>query len=868
MALFKAFRGSRASLDAVGKHDGYAYFCTDDGSFHIDFVDSDGNLQRKQISAGEAEKLTGYSIATSLLYASDTRIPTAKAVQNSLNTLQRKIVHANWATNDSSKRPYVKNRTHWIEYEKGEELISFSFEAETTYVNGYRAMTFTEETEAALTTLKTLLVEGTMYIVVHNNIQYECVVGHGFMSDEIFLGNMWLKSSSNEDTEEQFLIRPNDSGYSRLASIGAGTQSITIYAANEIVHPLDEKFLPETAVMQEDISGFAPIDSPEFLNSISLGRAEDSTVGASSVALGSNVEASGYNAVAIGSGAVASGPFAVAIGNGTTASQYCAYAEGDHSVASGAMSHAENGATAKGTSSHAEGCSTTEGSYAHAEGYQTQAIGSISHTEGWQTEAYGGNSHAEGSLTVAQGGNSHAEGYGTITQVMAQHVQGKYNTKEVFSESLTTGSGSFGFSTYYVADSYTFDESTGNFTLVDATLVSVLCNSTDKKYFSEGAQVNTKIYSFIEITSNESNTVAGSYECIQSVISNDYAHVLGNGTDDENRSNAHTIDWNGNAWFQGDVYVGGASQSDAAAERLAKISEIPEGFSGSWNDLTDKPFGEIEVEGEVLLPETTFSGTYTTYDYYSAGNAIYLGDYSKQQAIVVEFDGALYTTTRWSYYTGGSDIYGIGDVDLDPTYGDYFSSDIDLPFAAIQESVSRDTMRISTADDGEHTIKIYLLATTVKTIDEQYIPDTIARVSEIAEHIDNASNPHNVTAEQIGIYIGPDEPTDPNIKVWINTAEEGTGVIPVLPRITTISLLADNWAGSSEPYSQVVEVNTVTSATKIDLQPTALQVVELQNAETSLMVENNGGVVTCYAIGNKPTVDYTMQVLLQEVSYV
>lgn len=118
------------------------------------------------------------------------------------------------------------------------------------------------------------------------------------------------------------------------------------------------------------------------------------------------------------------------------------------------------------------------------------------------------------------------------------------------------------------------------------------------------------------------------------------------------------------------------------------------------------------------------------------------------------------------------------------------------------------------------------------------------------------------------IYVGPTEPTDSNIKVWINTAEEGTGVIPVLPRVTTISLPKANWIGSAEPYHQVVSVNTVTSATKIDLQPTAQQIVNLQNAEISLMIENNGGVVTCYAIGNKPTADYTMQVLLQEVSYV
>ena len=50
MSLFKAFRGTRASLDTLEKHDGYAYFCTDDGTFHIDYVDSKGNLQRKQIN--------------------------------------------------------------------------------------------------------------------------------------------------------------------------------------------------------------------------------------------------------------------------------------------------------------------------------------------------------------------------------------------------------------------------------------------------------------------------------------------------------------------------------------------------------------------------------------------------------------------------------------------------------------------------------------------------------------------------------------------------------------------------------------------------------------------------------------------------
>ena len=53
MALFKPFRGNRASLDAQPLHDGYAYFCVDDGTFHIDYTDSEGNLHRKQIGTGD-----------------------------------------------------------------------------------------------------------------------------------------------------------------------------------------------------------------------------------------------------------------------------------------------------------------------------------------------------------------------------------------------------------------------------------------------------------------------------------------------------------------------------------------------------------------------------------------------------------------------------------------------------------------------------------------------------------------------------------------------------------------------------------------------------------------------------------------------
>lgn len=118
------------------------------------------------------------------------------------------------------------------------------------------------------------------------------------------------------------------------------------------------------------------------------------------------------------------------------------------------------------------------------------------------------------------------------------------------------------------------------------------------------------------------------------------------------------------------------------------------------------------------------------------------------------------------------------------------------------------------------------------------------------------------------VYVGPDMPTDPNIKVWINTSEEGTGVVPVLPRVSTITLPKASWSGSSAPYYQTVSINTVTSATKIELNPTVAQIVSLQNDDIALMAENNNGTVKIYSFGGKPSSDMTIQVTLMEVSYV
>ena len=89
--------------------------------------------------------------------------------------------------------------------------------------------------------------------------------------------------------------------------------------------------------------------------------------------------------------------------------------------------------------------------------------------------------------------------------------------------------------------------------------------------------------------------------------------------------------------------------------------------------------------------------------------------------------------------------------------------------------------------------------------------------------------------------------------------------MPTLIKLTAVTMLADAWEGDSMPYSQIITCNGATANSKIDLQPTAVQIVELQNNETTLMLQNDNGVVTAWAIGNKPTQNYTMQALMTEV---
>lgn len=179
-----------------------------------------------------------------------------------------------------------------------------------------------------------------------------------------------------------------------------------------------------------------------------------------------------------------------------------------------------------GKYSFAEGFDTeAQGSYSHAEGSITEASGYSSHAEGYGTVASGGYSHAEGALTAASGSYSHTEGYNTKTLALGSHAEGRnaaasglyshaqgYGTKASGYNSHAGGCGTIAAGEYSHAQGY-------------YTTANGYCETTIGRY---------------NILSN--NTGQTSYN----TTSSPYILVLGNGTSSSARSNALTVDWNGN----------------------------------------------------------------------------------------------------------------------------------------------------------------------------------------------------------------------------------------------------------------------------------------------------------------------------------
>lgn len=142
---------------------------------------------------------------------------------------------------------------------------------------------------------------------------------------------------------------------------------------------------------------------------------------------------------------------------------------------------------------------------------------------------------------------------------------------------------------------------------------------------------------------------------------NKYAHIVGNG-EYGNRSNAHTLDWQGNAWFAGEVYVGGTGQDDENAEKLVKQSELDEALEnvGGSDNITviDTYYGDTE---EVEATEVGLSWSQYFAMFNDDGEIVNEGSIAQRVPIVAGENVTFETTDDNSKVkinaTGGTDGY-------------------------------------------------------------------------------------------------------------------------------------------------------------------------------------------------------------------
>lgn len=310
----------------------------------------------------------------------------------------------------------------------------------------------------------------------------------------------------------------------------------------------------------------------DYANNIAGEGAHAEGIGTTASGVGSHAEgcsdgsfstvARGQGSHAEGIGTQAAGRGSHTEGKGTTASGIASHAEGNGSQTDGQAAHAEGETTkAYGNGAHAEGKNTTAGTSdrskigAHAEGFESQALNSSAHAEGYNTRATGDASHSEGNGTTASGINAHAEGEGTSAQGRASHAEGK-NCEAV--------------------GDYSHAEGIGTFARADAQSVIGKYNEKD--------------------------------------INWNYVHIVGNGNSDADRKNIHTLDWNGNAWFAGNLKIGGTGPDDPSAKEVSgndPIIPTDDMFSGYDHFYTNIAQGRVNPEEPLEISTYDGSGQLT-----------------------------------------------------------------------------------------------------------------------------------------------------------------------------------------------------------------------------------------------------------------
>ena len=355
-----------------------------------------------------------------------------------------------------------------------------------------------------------------------------------------------------------------------------------------------------------------------------------------------------------------------------------------------------------------------------------------------------------------------------------------------------------------------------------------------------------------------------------------YLLIVGNGTADNARSNAMTVDWDGNEVLAGKLTLGAAPTANMDATTKKYVDDAISGVAPStdvvWATYGTTTSADIEAAYQAGQVVGVMTG----------GKVYYLGkrDSSTDHFFYVFISTTLYvcrcTSDSWSNYSYS--CLELGDQGTIPSGGNSgqvlskaSASDYDVHWvnqtqdypsaycitaAATAAKKASCSLWVDTANSYLHVLigqaNSYAGAITLN------VNSTGAKPIYINGSASSATNYTLPAGSYIVKYDGTNFQfrTDGKLPADI-TGNAANGVS-----------LSSTWSGSG-PYTQAVTVSgvTITSNSKVDIQPDATAIAQMiSDGCAALYIDNNAGTLTAYAIGAATTAALTLQVTVTEVS--
>lgn len=155
--------------------------------------------------------------------------------------------------------------------------------------------------------------------------------------------------------------------------------------------------------------------------------------------------------------------------------------------------------------------------------------------------------------------------------------------------------------------------------------------------------------------------------------------------------------------------------------------------------------------------------------------------------------------------------------------------------------------------------EVYVVGVLANPIETPLADEEIAAFAQLQTY-----KPYTSIYNDVGAYMAAEYVADTKSYVDRNGGSGGSSGSSVT--LGTVTLLANKWQGTTDPYYQVVSIAGVTERSQVDLKPSVAQLAIFHDKDLAFVTENDGGTVTVYAIGDKPENDYTIQVSITEVN--